>query len=463
MFIGRKEELAFLEEKYNSDIGQLIVLYGRRRVGKTELLKEFCKGKTNVFFTCTEVPDEKQINSISSRILATGVPAARYVNTFSDWEQVFSSIKEIPGDGKKILIIDEFPYAVKANDSIPSILQKVWDETLKDSNVMIIISGSSMSFMEDEILAEHKPLYGRATGIIKMLPLNFYEAIQFFPNFSDEDKIAAYSVLGGIPHYLKQFNDNLTLAENIKKNILTRGCVLYSEVEFLLKQELREVNVYNVIIEAIALGNTKLNDIHQKTQIDKNKLSVYIKKLIELGIVGREFSADEKEKEHANAQRGLYSLTDNFFKFWYAFVFSNVSELESGDTDGIWEYVVKGELNNFTSRGFEKVCIEYLRKRNKEDTLPFHFTKIGRWWNKNDEIDIMALSHNRKEILLGECKYKNLPLDSHDIQRTLRKYSSTSDVKVYHWFFSKSGYNEEAQKIAASEKLTLIGMEDIFE
>lgn len=462
MFIGRKEELAFLEEKYNSETGQFIVLYGRRRVGKTELLKEFCKGKTNVFFTCTEVPDEKQISSISSRILATGVPAARYISSFSDWEQVFSNIKEIPGDGKKILVIDEFPYAVKANDSIPSILQKVWDETLKDSNVMIIISGSSMSFMEDEILAEHKPLYGRATGIIKMLPLNFYEAIQFFPGFSDEDKVTAYSILGGIPHYLKQFNDNLTLEENIKKNILTRGCILYSEVEFLLKQELREVNVYNVIIEAIALGNTKLNDIHQKTQIDKNKLSVYIKKLIELGIVGREFSADEKEKEQANVQRGLYSLTDNFFKFWYAFVFSNVSELEAGDADGIWEYVVKGDLNNFTSRGFEKVCIEYLRKRNKESTLPFHFTKIGRWWNKNDEIDIMALSHNRKEILLGECKYKNSPLDSHDIQRTLKKYSSTSDVKVHHWFFSKSGYNEEAQKLAASENLTLIDLEDIF-
>ena len=462
MFIGREDELKFLEDKYHTDEGQFIVIYGRRRVGKTELLREFCKDKPHIFYTCTEIPDEQQLKSFGAKILATGLPAARYISSFSGWEQAFGSICEIPISEKKVLIIDEFPYAVKNNNSIPSMLQKVWDEHLKDQNVMVVISGSSMSFIEDEILSEHKPLYGRATGVMKILPMSFYEAIEFFPSFNNEEKIAAFSILGGIPHYLKQFDDRMSLEDNIKKNILTKGCVLYSEVEFLLKQELRDVNVYNVIIEAVALGNTKLNDIHQRTSIDKNKLSVYIKNLIELGIIVREFSVDENTKEHANSQRGLYFLTDNFFKFWYSFIFPYISEIESGDAEGIWEYAIKGNLNNFVSYGFEKVCIEFLRKKNRENTLPFHFTKIGRWWNKQDEIDIMALSNDKKSIILGECKYRNSPIDNHDINRTLKKYKTSSDVNVFHYFFSRSGYTADVLKNFSSPQITLISLNDIF-
>ena len=183
---------------------------------------------------------------------------------------------------------------------------------------------------------------------------------------------------------------------------------------------------------------------------------------MELGIVAREFSADESPKEQANTQRGLYFLTDNFFKFWYSFVFPNVSELEAGDTDGIWEYVVKGELNNFTSYAFEKICIEYLRKKNMENQLPFHFTKIGRWWNKVSEIDIMAMDHSRKNIILGECKYKNSPLDSHDINNTMKKYSADDNTNIYYWFFSKNGFINEAKEIATDVNAVLVDLDDLF-
>lgn len=212
-------------------------------------------------------------------------------------------------------------------------MQNLWDELFKDENVMIVLCGSAMSFIEKELLAEKNPLYGRATGIYKMKEMNFYEAIRFFPDYSNYDKIIAYAVLGGIPHYLKQFDNKLSLAENIKKNILTKGCALYSEVEFLLRQELRETPLYNSIIEAVALGNTKLNEISMKSLIeDTSKTSVYLKNLIELEIVEREFSVDAGIKECANSNRGLYRLTDNFFRFWYAFVFTNYSELEAYQT-----------------------------------------------------------------------------------------------------------------------------------
>ncbi len=189
---------------------------------------------------------------------------------------------------------------------------------------MIVLCGSAMSFIEKELLAEKNPLYGRATGIYKMTEMGFYEAARFFPDYSAKDKVLAYAVLGGILHYLGQFNPGLSVEENIKRNILTKGAVLYSEAEFLLHQELRETPVYNSIIEAVALGNTKLNDISQKSLVENtSKTSVYLRNLIELGIVRREFSVDTGTKERANTNRGTYRLTDNFFRFWYAFGFAN--------------------------------------------------------------------------------------------------------------------------------------------
>jgi len=186
------------------------------------------------------------------------------------------------GERKKLLVIDEFPYMCHGNKSIPSILQNLWDSLLRDSNVMMILCGSAMSFIEKELLAEKNPLYGRATGIYKMKEMGFYDAAKFFPDYSARDKVLAYAVLGGIPHYLRQWNPKWTVAENVKKNILTKGCILYSEVDFLLHQELRETPIYNSIIEAVALGSTKVNDISQKSLLDDNtKTSVYLRNLIE--------------------------------------------------------------------------------------------------------------------------------------------------------------------------------------
>ena len=464
MFVGRKDELRFLEEKYQSNNGELVVIYGRRRVGKTETIKKFCEDKKHVFYTCVECPDEQQLKNFSNRMLQTGMTAANYIKSFSDWEQAFRSILEVPGDQKKIVVIDEFPYMVKANASIPSILQKLWDEVLKNSNVIIILCGSAMAFMEKEILAEKNPLYGRATGILKMKEMNFYDAIQFVPNYTAEEKIITYAVLGGIPHYLKQFDDGISLAENIKKNILTRGSILYSEVEFLLRQELRETGIYNVVIEAIALGNTKLNDIYQKTQIDKTKLSAYLKNLMDLGIICREFSMDDKIKEQANVQRGLYRITDNFFKFWYAFVFPNISELESGDINGIYRYVVEPELDNYTCFIFEDVCKEYLRRKNRNEELPFYFTKIGRWWNKTDELDIVAIDHSKNNYIVGECKYKKSTFTTSDLKHMQEKLLLNSDTnRVYYWAFSKSGFSEEVKATAREQKIILVELNEIVE
>ena len=477
MFVGRKQELQFLNDKYDSPNGQLVVLYGRRRVGKTETLREFCKGKPHVFYSCREISDKLQLKSFSEKLLKEKIPAASYIKEFADWDTALGSISALPyGDSKKLLIIDEFPYMCKGNESIPSVMQNLWDESLKDENVMIVLCGSAMSFIEKELLAEKNPLYGRATGIYKMESMGFYDAIQFFPEYSDRDKILAYSILGGIPHYLRQFDRALSLDDNIKKNILTKGCALYSEVEFLLRQELRETQLYNSIIEAVALGSTKLNDISTKSLVDDtSKTSVYLKNLIELEIIQREFSVDDGTKERANTNRGLYRLTDNFFRFWYAFVFTNYSELEGGDVDGVFEYAIKPSLHEFASFTFEDVCREYVRKMQKSNKLPFRYKRMGRWWGKTTvrrkdavesaetEIDLLAVSQKSDKYLVGECKFKGSPFSYSEYLDTIAKMSEHKDKsEFYYWLFSENGFDKKLTAEAQKDKnIRLVSLEEI--
>ena len=478
MFIGRKQELQFLEKQYSGTGGKLVVLYGRRRVGKTETLHEFCKGKPHVFYSCREISDKLQLRSFSEKMLREKIPAADYIREFADWESALKSVLQLPyGDQKKLLIIDEFPYMCKGNESIPSILQTLWDECLKDENVMLVLCGSAMSFIEKELLSEKNPLYGRATGIYKMDAMGFYDAAQFFPTYSHRDQIMAYAVLGGIPHYLRQFDPALSLEDNIKQNILTKGCVLYSEVEFLLRQELRETTLYNSIIEAVALGCTKLNDISVKSLVDDtSKTSVYLKNLIELEIIKREFSVNDGIKERANTNRGLYRLTDNFFRFWYAFVFTNISELESGDVDGVFNYSVKPVLHEFASLVFEDVCREYVRELQKSGKLPFRYKTMGRWWGKTTvrrkdgtevqetEIDLLAVSQKSDQYLVGECKFKGRPLSYADYLDTAAKLMQQQEkADFYYYLFSESGFDERLTEEAChNDRLRLVALEDLF-
>ena len=480
MFIGREAELAFLESRYQAEGGQLVALYGRRRVGKTETLKQFCKKKPHVFFACRECTDRLQLKNFSEKLLKEDIPAKKYVSEFADWDQALRSILELPyGEAKKLLVIDEFPYMCKNNASIPSILQNLWDEVLKDENIMIILCGSAMSFIEKELLAEKNPLYGRATGIYKMTEMGFYDAVKFFPGYSDRDKVLAYAVLGGIPHYLRQFSPKLSLTDNIKQNILTKGCALYSEVDFLLRQELRETPIYNSLIEAVALGNTRLNDISQKSLVDDTaKTSTYLRNLIELGIIEREFSVEAGTKERANANRGTYKLTDNFFRFWYAFAFTNYSDLEAGDVDGVYAYAIEPMLHEYAAFTFEDICRQFVQELQKENALPFRYAKMGRWTGKTTvrdadmpggtrvagtEIDIVAVSRGLKDYLVGECKFKGKPFGYGEYLDTACKLGPQKEkANFYYALFSESGFDKKIQAEAAeNDRMLLYSLSDI--
>ncbi len=459
MFIGRKNELQFLEDCYRSKKAELVILYGRRRVGKTELINVFCKDKPHFYYACREYTDIQQLQSFTDKIRSYHIPALDLVGRFGDWEKAFLSVLQLPADKKKILVIDEFPHICKANPSVPSILQILWDERLRHENVMIILSGSAMSFIERDILSEKNPLYGRTTATYKILPLPYTDAIKFFPNYSDEDKLIAYSILGGIPHYLTQFDPDKSVKQNVLEQVLRKGCTLYNEVEFLMKQELREPSVYNTVIEAIATGCNSFNDILQRTKIDKSKLSVYLKNLLELSVIEKEFPVLATKNEKASAQKGSYILTDHFFRFWYAFAYRNLTDLEANAADLVWETEIEGELHRFASWPFEIVCKEYLLSLSRQKLLPFRITDAGRYWGKKNvtangktenvpvEIDIMACDRAQNNFILGECKFTSSPFDMGQLKALREKLALHGAVSYF--LFSLSGFTDAVKKFAS--------------
>ena len=339
---------------------------------------------------------------------------------------------------------------------------------------MLILCGSSISFIERELLGEKNPLYGRATGIYRLQPLSFRETRGFFPHSSLETQLTYYAILGGIPHYLQQFDDDATIEKNVEAQILKRGSILASEVEFLLHQELRETAVYNVIIEAIAQGCTTLNAIHERTQLNSAKINAYLRNLIELGLVTREFSVLALPRERTARGRGLYRIADDFFRFWYAFCYGNASDIAVGNGEGLYRYQIAPGLQEFVSQTFERVALEALRCLNRQDALPFHFTKAGRWWDKvthtdgskkrtvAEEIDIVAADAKAEDYLLCECKYRKVGVGLSVLHRMRGKFPLEKyPGRLHYALCSFWGFSEELVQQATKEGILLLGRESI--
>lgn len=445
MFFGRKQELKYLADISNTSKAEFIAVYGRRRIGKTELLKTFSKEKEHIFYSAKECTDYEQLSSLSEKILGKG-------KRFESWEYVFDYIAEISMDKKIVIIFDEFPYMVKGNKAIPSILQHAWDHELSGTKVKLIVCGSSMSFMEKEILSEKNPLFGRMTGIYKLNELSLSETKDFLPNYKQTELITAYSILGGVPHYYLQFNPDWDIKKNILENILNKGKILYNEVDFLIRQELREPQVYYTIIEKIAFGSTKLNEIHMKTQIETNKLSVYLKNLIELNIIKKEYPITEKTKARVNLHSGIYRLANNYFEFYFRFIFPNLSEIEEGLLEDVYANEIEPKLNEYCSSTYENLCITQLRRHVSTTKKPYRIKHLGRWWNKQEEIDIVGFN-DRDEFVFGECKWRNQKCDVKVFAKLKEKSNMLFKYTDAHYYlFSKSGFTEDLIKLAEQEE-----------
>ncbi|MRY42731.1 ATP-binding protein [Clostridium beijerinckii] len=451
-FISRHKELEFLNNEYKKNSSSFIVLYGRRRIGKTTLTTEFGKDKNIIYFLATEESERENQNQFKNLV-------AEFINnellrnvTTDNWEIIFKALVNDKPEEKKLIIIDEFQYLGKINAAFPSIFQRIWDTILKDKNIMVILCGSLISMMEAQTLAYSSPLYGRRTGQIKLKQIPFSDYHKFFQNKDRKELIEYYSVTGGVPKYIELFYDSTNVFSAIENNILSKQSFLYEEPIFLLQNEVSEVGSYFSIIKTIAAGNKKLAKISTALEVKQTNLTKYLQTLINLDILEREIPITEENPE--KSKRGLYKIKDNFIEFWFKFVYPNKSFIEMGRTDFVINKIKNNLIDNHISYVYEDICIEEMWKMNAEDKWDFNFDKVGRFWNNTTEIDIVAFDSNGSDIIFGECKYKEQPLDVDVFYALLDKANDVEwkrgNRKEWYVFFSINGFTAKMQQLAQS-------------
>lgn len=441
MFVNRLAELDLLEKRFTSDKAEFFVLYGRRRVGKTELLARFCQGKRALFFV-SDLGSEISMRSAFSQLINDTLFGSEQMDAvYSNWEAVFKALGNASKTDRLVVVLDEFPYLITTYPPIASILQKAWDQTLKNTKIMLILCGSYIGMMEESVLSYKAPLYGRRTAQYLLEPLQFKDARLLFADFSPEDQVRAYAIYGGTPAYLQTIDSKKALDENIVDDILSRGSYLYDEVRFILQQELREPRNYFAILQAIAAGKTKLNEIKLATGLDG--ATAYLDTLQQLHLVERIVPVTTSQPQ--KSRRGIYRLKDHYQRFWFRFVHPNRSQLERSGSRLVLENQVLPEIDHFASLAFEDICQQYFWLEGLSGNLPFQPINSGRWWNNSEEIDLVVLGE--EEAILVECKWSSKPAGMNILANLERKAAiiqgDLGNKKIYFALCSRSGFTPQ--------------------
>ncbi|GFH92507.1 hypothetical protein IMSAGC002_03778 [Lachnospiraceae bacterium] len=440
MFIGRERELNSLEKLYASDKFEFAVIYGKRRVGKTALINHFIRNKKAIYFMGVESNDKQNLENFSKNILEYGV-GIQADTAFLSFQAALEYVFQLAEKERLILAIDEYPYVARSSRSLASTLQLLIDKYKENSKLMLILCGSSMSYMEDHVLAYKAPLYGRRTAQMKMQPFDFADACRYFKNFSDEDKALIYGIVGGTPQYLLQMDDKLSIEENIKNTFLNPTSSLFEEPENLLKQEVREPALYNAIITAIATGSARMAEISTKVGAETSVCAAYLKNLLALGLVQKETPYGEKA-----SRKSIYAIDDNMFRFWYRFVPENYSIISRGASDIAYKRM-EPHLSDYMGKVFEEICKQYLWKLLLKGQSPVEFGELGRWWgtdpftHSQTEIDIMG-EQDKNTALFGECKWTNERVDTGVLETLAKRGQLFHYGKIYLVLFAKRGFTK---------------------
>ena len=456
-FLGREKEILVLEKEYARD-GGFVVIYGRRRIGKTTLIKQFIKSKTAFYFLATKEVESQSMKRFAGVIARTTGNSVLQKAAFSDWLDLFQAVADYKPNEKKVLVIDEFPYLVKVNDSFPSILQNAWDEILKDSNVMLILCGSLISMMKKHALSYESPLYGRRTAQMRIAPLPFTTVYEN-QKLSFEEAAEQYSITGGVPKYMEFFSDGQPLYEQIKENVLSKNGFLYEEPNFLLTDEVQVPTNYFSIIKVIADGNHKLGTIAGILGLETSALTPYLKTLSELGFIEKQVPVTERNAE--KTRKGLYFISDNFLRFWFRYVYPYKGELELDNMQISLDELDKDFKEKFVAFAYEDICKEIFARLCSDKAIDFTPSKIGSYWlndkSGNTQIDVMAVDTVNKRLFAGECKYHNQPIDADVYFELVKKVDNSSEIKsafkgytVIYGVFSKSGFTSRMTDISNS-------------
>ncbi|MFB6211017.1 MAG: ATP-binding protein [Halobacteriales archaeon] len=434
-FYNRCEELEALETAFDSPGHAFVVLYGRRRVGKTELLKAFCADQPHLYFLASQEAEVRQ------REKFVGQVADHFderIPQIEGWDEAFAYLGEQLATDPCIVAIDEFPYLVAENDSVPSYIQSFVDEQLRETESMLVLCGSSISVIESEVLGHESPLYGRRTEQIDLAPFSFQQAREVI-TYEMAEAVRSFAVTGGTPMYLTLFDYDQSLAENIQQHILSPTTVLYNEPEFLLRTELRNPARYMSILEAIAVGHTTPNEIAGATGIDSGPLSKYLRTLRQLRLIDREIPVTASAKK---SKRSRYSIADEFLRFWFRYVEPNRSSIEEAP-GMVFDGTIKPDLAHHVAPTFEAICREATWEAIRREELKPYAT-IGRWWYGEDELDIVGLAPADDRILFAECKWQNDPVGwslVNQLQRDAERVRWGSDTRTERFaLFSKAGF-----------------------
>lgn len=463
--IGREKEIALLEELYKSNKFEFLNLYGRRRVGKSTLLTDFSSKHHCIFVTGQE--KNNPLNQSDFIQAVCEYFSCPYVPEFKEWKPIFEFVSDLierDSSGEKVvIIIDEFPYIAKEDPSVKSALQTIVDRKWKNmNNVLLILCGSSVSFMINDVMGASSPLHGRATHEYELLPFDYTITKKFYPTMSNVDRIISYGILGGIPLYLLSFNDNLSVTDNIEKGILSPMSVMRKEPINLLRMELREPLFYNSILLSVSEGATKIGEVSNKVYEENTKVSKYIETLKELRIVIKSVPYGEK----GSSKKGIYLIKDNYFKFWYRFIFPSENKINLLGEHKTAENICNA-LSDYMGLVFEDICREYMINQAKQGKLPFIPDGFGKWWGNNptkkrqDDIDIIGTDGNKG--IFCECKFRNELFDLSELNDLIDASNVFSNItEKYFYLFSKSGFTQAVKDQASKNNITLVTIDDLF-
>lgn len=465
MFVGRHQELEQLNQAYQENDFQFTVIYGRRRIGKTSLINEFLKDKKSIYYVALEENAEDNLKRFSDAISIFKNTDQGGKEKFANFEECFKEITHLAQKQRVILVIDEFPYLAKAYPTISSMLQSYIDHEFKETNLFLILCGSSMSFMERQVLGYQSPLYGRRTLALKLEPFKLSEAHEMLPKLSKEDAFIINTVCGGVPQYLSYMSDSMSVADNIKKNFLSKSGRLFDEPNNLLQQELRDPTNYNSIINAIASGASKHSKIAQSAHLQTGPLTTYLNNLIDLGIVEKKLPVTEQKK--SKSKNIVYRICDGMFRFWYTFVGKQTDLIERGLTDLAWVKVQKG-LSDFMGPEFEKYSQDFMWSQDmNEKIVPNPFIHLGNWWGTDKrthqqvELDIVGFSDDERDGYFGECKWKNEPISRSVLEKLITNSEIFKYTLKHYYLFSKSGFTDSCQELAKKINCQLFTFEEI--
>ena len=466
-FVGRDLELSLLDAVYRRRGAQFLILYGRRRVGKTRLITHWGGGLDEPYFywMASQTSATNQLRDFSQTLFQFLNPGATIEATFSytSWDAAFAELARAATDKRLVVILDEFTYVMQADSEVPSLIQRAWDHQLKSANVFLILMGSLAGIIQRTALDYQSPLYGRATARLKLQPLSFGALADFLPGFNTEQRVAVYTITGGIPAYVELFDDRLNILRNLREHILTSANTMLEDAVFLLGEQLIEPGNYFAILDAIAGGAHQLSDIALMAGISRTNISKYLGVLQDLGYVERQVPATVRRPEQS--RKGRYVITDAYLRFYFRFLKPNLADIVRGRVRQAVSLLYDHLLDFIGTHTFEELSRAWVGDVAEMNELPFLPERTGSFWSRKAQVDVVAVNWRTKDILLGECKWGQKPVGRQVIQTLIDKtdevLSGSATWQLHYAFFARQGFTTAAQSLAAEHNAMLVTLEQI--